>query len=46
MHTGDPVGTYSVDMPGGQLRVAVLTDGSMDLTGPAAIVASGTVRLK
>jgi diaminopimelate epimerase len=45
LHTGAPTGTYTVDMPGGQLRVAALADGSMDLTGPAAIVASGTVRL-
>ncbi|MFJ2008030.1 diaminopimelate epimerase [Streptomyces chartreusis] len=39
------VGTYTVAMPGGQLSIAVLADGSMKLTGPAAIVASGMVRL-
>ncbi|MFE9769420.1 diaminopimelate epimerase [Streptomyces sp. NPDC005808] len=38
--------TYTVDMPGGRLCVDVLADGSMQLTGPAAIVAHGTVRLQ
>lgn len=45
LHIGAPVGIYTVDMAGGQLCVDVLADGSMELTGPAAIVASGTVRL-
>ncbi|GAA2522462.1 hypothetical protein GCM10010276_86810 [Streptomyces longisporus] len=33
-------------MPGGKLRVDALADGSMQLIGPAAIVASGTVCLE
>ncbi|MFI1308598.1 diaminopimelate epimerase [Streptomyces albidoflavus] len=37
------VGTYTVSMQGGRLRVAVLPDGAMELTGPACIVATGTV---
>ncbi|MDW8478376.1 diaminopimelate epimerase [Streptomyces scabiei] len=45
LHAGAPAGLYTVGMPGGQLRVDALADGSMQLTGPAAIVASGTVRL-
>jgi diaminopimelate epimerase len=32
-------------MPSGRLHLAVRADGSMELTGPAEIVASGTVRL-
>ncbi|MFE3946407.1 diaminopimelate epimerase [Streptomyces sp. NPDC059118] len=43
--TGTSPGTYTVDMPGGRLRIAVLADTSMELTGPADIVATGTVRL-
>ncbi|MFI5621312.1 diaminopimelate epimerase [Streptomyces sp. NPDC051567] len=36
---------YTVDAPGGRLRVDVAADGSMTLTGPARIVARGTLRL-
>lgn len=39
------IGTYTVNMLGGQLRVTVLADDSMELTGPVTIVAQGTVRL-
>ncbi|MDT0310460.1 diaminopimelate epimerase [Streptomyces sp. DSM 44917] len=45
LRTGAVPGTFTVDMPGGRLGVAVLADGSMELTGPATIVAHGTVRL-
>ncbi|WP_330457679.1 diaminopimelate epimerase [Streptomyces sp. NBC_00820] len=45
LHAGSPTGTYTVAMPGGQLRIAALTDGSMKLTGPATIVACGAVYL-
>ncbi|MEU6175823.1 diaminopimelate epimerase [Streptantibioticus parmotrematis] len=44
LRTGATPGTYTVDMPGGQLRIAVFADSSMELTGPAAITASGVVR--
>ncbi|MFJ4774267.1 hypothetical protein ACIP88_35030 [Streptomyces uncialis] len=37
--------SYLVGRPGGRLRVAVLPDDTMYLTGPAAIVAQGTIRL-
>lgn len=43
--TGAAIGVYAVDMPGGQLHISVLDDGSMELTGPATIVAQGTVCL-
>lgn len=36
---------YTVDVPGGQLHVAVQPDGTMRLTGPAVLVARGTVNL-
>ncbi|TLQ39018.1 diaminopimelate epimerase [Streptomyces marianii] len=36
---------YTVDLPGGRLRIAVLADGAMELTGPAEILARGTVNL-
>ncbi|MEU3026584.1 diaminopimelate epimerase [Streptomyces incarnatus] len=42
---GPAPGDHTVDMPGGRLRVSVLADGSMRLTGPAVIVAQGTVSL-
>ncbi|MEU0743024.1 diaminopimelate epimerase [Streptomyces sp. NPDC006134] len=45
LRTGAVADAFTVDMPGGRLRIAVLPDGSMQLTGPAAIVAHGTVRL-
>ncbi|MFI5945902.1 diaminopimelate epimerase [Streptomyces uncialis] len=35
--------SYLVDAPGGRLRVAVLPDGTLHLTGPAAVVAQGTI---
>ncbi|GAA2687131.1 diaminopimelate epimerase [Streptomyces lunalinharesii] len=34
---------YAVDLPGGRLDVDVASDGTMQLTGPAAIVARGTL---
>ncbi|MGW1321537.1 diaminopimelate epimerase [Streptomyces antibioticus] len=46
LHTGAPPGTYTVDMPGGRLHITVLTDGSMNMTGTATIVAEGVVRLQ
>ena len=36
---------YSVEVPGGQLHVTVNPDGSLELTGPAEIVARGAVDL-
>ncbi|MFE3881780.1 diaminopimelate epimerase [Streptomyces lydicus] len=36
---------YTVDASGGQLRVSVRADGNMDLTGPAAVIAHGTITL-
>ncbi|MDO0912846.1 diaminopimelate epimerase [Streptomyces sp. DT2A-34] len=36
---------YTIDVPGGRLHVAVRADGSMELNGPAVIVARGTVDL-
>lgn len=41
-----PAADYRVDFPGGTLTVTVRKDGPMDLTGSAAIVAEGTVRLR
>ncbi|MER6561920.1 diaminopimelate epimerase [Streptomyces sp. NPDC001027] len=38
--------TYTVDVPGGRLRVTVGDDGSMTLGGAAVIVAQGTVWLE
>jgi diaminopimelate epimerase len=40
--TGEPV-TYVVDVPGGRLRVTELPDGTVELTGPAVIVAEGVL---
>jgi diaminopimelate epimerase len=37
--------TYVVDVPGGRLDVAVRPDRAVDLTGPAVLVAEGTVDL-
>ncbi|MEW1678104.1 diaminopimelate epimerase [Streptomyces noursei] len=34
---------YAVELPGGRLDVAIAPDGTMELTGPAAIVARGTL---
>jgi diaminopimelate epimerase len=39
---GEPVG-YRVDVPGGELRVVWGADGHLSLTGPAVLVAYGTV---
>jgi diaminopimelate epimerase len=39
---GTPV-TYTVDVPGGSLRITERTDGSVEMTGPAVIVAEGTL---
>lgn len=36
---------WTVDVPGGRLRVAISTDGHVELTGPAVLVADGTVEL-
>jgi diaminopimelate epimerase len=40
--TGRPV-TYTVDVPGGRLVITEGTDGEIEMTGPAVIVAEGTV---
>ncbi|WP_079251778.1 diaminopimelate epimerase [Streptomyces sp. MP131-18] len=34
---------YTVDVPGGRLHVAEIPDGTVTLTGPAVIVAEGTI---
>lgn len=39
---GHPV-TYTVDVPGGRLTIAELPDGSVEMTGPAIIVAEGVM---
>jgi diaminopimelate epimerase len=36
---------YTVDVPGGSLHVTVLPSGAMELSGPALLVAQGTVNL-
>ncbi|MFF7234474.1 diaminopimelate epimerase [Streptomyces sioyaensis] len=36
---------FTVDLPGGSLTVTVNPDGTMELAGPAAIVAQGTLNL-
>lgn len=41
-----PAADYRVDLPGGSLTVSVTADGRMTLTGPAEIVAEGSVRLR
>jgi len=35
--------TWTIDVPGGRLVVAAADDGELELTGPAVLVASGTV---
>ncbi|HET6861167.1 MAG TPA: diaminopimelate epimerase [Streptomyces sp.] len=40
--TGAPV-TYTVDLPGGRLVITERPDGAVEMTGPAVIVAEGTV---
>ncbi|GAA2925772.1 diaminopimelate epimerase [Streptomyces enissocaesilis] len=40
--TGEPV-TYIVDLPGGRLTITERPDGAVEMTGPAVIVAEGTV---
>ncbi|MEU6538655.1 diaminopimelate epimerase [Streptomyces sp. NPDC047000] len=40
--TGTPV-TYTVDVPGGRLVITELPDGEIEMTGPAVLVAEGTV---
>jgi diaminopimelate epimerase len=42
--TGSPV-TYTVDLPGGRLIITERPDGGIEMTGPAVIVAEGTVDL-
>ncbi|MEE1926606.1 diaminopimelate epimerase [Streptomyces sp. TRM 70351] len=39
---GQPV-TYTVDVPGGRLEITEHPDGRIDMTGPAVIVAEGTL---
>lgn len=41
----EPVGDWTVDVPGGRLRVRALPDHEVELAGPAALVADGTVDL-
>ncbi|MGO4423983.1 diaminopimelate epimerase, partial [Streptomyces sp. MCAF7] len=33
--------TYTVDVPGGRLVISELPDGTVEMTGPAVIVAEG-----
>ncbi|GAA1981482.1 diaminopimelate epimerase [Kitasatospora viridis] len=40
--TGEPVG-YTVDVPGGRLQLREYPDGRIEMTGPAVLVASGTI---
>jgi diaminopimelate epimerase len=40
--TGRPV-TYTVDVPGGRLVITERADGEVEMTGPAVILAEGTV---
>ncbi|MFC8678441.1 diaminopimelate epimerase [Streptomyces griseorubiginosus] len=40
--TGSPV-TYTVDVPGGTLVITERTDGEIEMTGPAVIVAEGEI---
>ncbi|WP_093798676.1 diaminopimelate epimerase [Streptomyces sp. Wb2n-11] len=40
--TGEPV-TYTVDLPGGRLVITEQPDGAVEMTGPAVIVAEGTI---
>ncbi len=39
---GTPV-TYTVDLPGGRLLITERTDGEIEMTGPAVILAEGTL---
>ncbi|GAA2711792.1 MULTISPECIES: diaminopimelate epimerase [Streptomyces] len=39
---GHPV-TYTVDLPGGRLVISEMPDGTVEMTGPAVIVAEGTI---
>lgn len=41
----DPATTWTVDVPGGRLLLTQQADGGIDLTGPAEIVATGTLDL-
>ncbi|HUW16547.1 MAG TPA: diaminopimelate epimerase [Actinomycetes bacterium] len=43
--TGEPTspGTVRVDVPGGSLSVTERSDGELELTGPAVLVAEGTI---
>ncbi|WP_329364042.1 diaminopimelate epimerase [Streptomyces sp. NBC_00669] len=40
--TGQPV-TYTVDVPGGRLVITERADGEIEMTGPAVILAEGTI---
>jgi diaminopimelate epimerase len=40
--TGRPV-TYTVDLPGGRLEITELVDGTVEMTGPAVILAEGEI---
>ncbi|MFI0899764.1 diaminopimelate epimerase [Streptomyces sp. NPDC020983] len=40
--TGHPV-TYTVDVPGGRLVITENTDGRIEMTGPAVVVAEGVI---
>ncbi len=40
---GGEVDVWRVDVPGGSLRVSLLPDGTVELAGPAELVADGTV---
>ena len=40
--TGEPV-SYTVDVPGGRLQITELPDGTVEMTGPAVILAEGVV---
>ncbi|NEB80219.1 diaminopimelate epimerase [Streptomyces sp. SID14478] len=40
--TGAPV-TYDIDLPGGRLTITERPDGEIEMIGPAAIVAEGTI---
>ncbi|MBM9507181.1 diaminopimelate epimerase [Streptomyces sp. KK5PA1] len=42
VHSGHPV-TYTVDVPGGRLVITERADGEIEMTGPAVILAQGTV---
>jgi diaminopimelate epimerase len=42
---GGEVDEWRVDVPGGTLRVRVLASGTVELAGPAELVADGTVQL-